>query len=246
MINGIHRGQNFSKGLDVQAKQLQLNPGIRNKILSAILVQASLLLMAGASNSSVLMPVAASILLAAISLLGICYTRKERLEEFVRIYDLPENINVTMTRELADKIALPFENLFNKQIEGLLADPQEQTITAPVDTSEESSLRVNDLTMEETLLPMLGEIKKGELEFDINQFPEQFTQRVAEKMKETYFAKQPITVEEIKTNINKIKIQGRTLGRNVAVWIQKHKLAVPAKKLDFGGVADSQAAKRRG
>jgi hypothetical protein len=235
----VSRREKFSS-----LRHLNLKPN--DRILPAIIAQASLLLMACAGNSSFL-PIAGSILMAAISLLGICYTKQERLEVFIRTYDLPENINTRMTRELADNIALPFERLFNIQIETLLADPADQTITTQVDTSEETSVRVNDLVIEETLLPMLGEINRGELKFDINTFPEQFTERVAKKMKESYFADQPITIEQITSNINTSKIQGRTLGRNVAVWVQRHNLVPNAKRFGLGSMTTgSQTAKRRG
>jgi hypothetical protein len=66
-------------------------------------------------------------------------------------------------------------------------------------------------------------------------------------MKESYFTDQPITIEQITSNINKIKIQGRTLGRNVAVWVQKHNLVSNAKRFGLGSMTTgSQAAKRRG
>lgn len=145
----------------------------------------------------------ALLVFAGSYLLGTCYTRRDSLGRMIVDKNLPATITTDITKELAEKIALPFGRKFSAWIEKLQKNPNDPRITKPVNLE---SPTIDDLAIEDVLFDMLGEANtKGE-PFDGEMFGAEYEDRLSQAMKNTYFKDQPITEEGIKQLIQALKM----------------------------------------
>lgn len=166
-------------------------------------------------------------------LIGICYTKPDRLGRMIEDNNLPRTITVDITKPLADKIAVPFGQKFKALIDSMAADPKDARINKPVKMKEPE---INDLAIEDTLFEMLGKINSDPEaieNYDDRRFREEYLTNLAVKMKKEYFQDQPITVEQIRLLIRDLKIDGRrNIAEMIANWIEDNGVFGDAP--DFG------------
>ena len=193
------------------------------------------------NNAPALVVAAAMVPLAGISvaMMGICYTRPERLAGMIRDKNLPDTITTDITKPLADKIAVPFGNKFKDLIEKMSQDKSDKRINDPIKLS---SPEVNDIAIEDVLFDMLGEMNSTGLILEAETFGKEYETRLAQAMKDAYFSQEPITVDQIKDLIKGIKIaRGKNLTELLTEWIEENAIFGSSFGFGFGFGSEDQA-----
>lgn len=163
---------------------------------------------------------------------GITYTRPDHLLESRRKYDLPETLTTDITRPLAKRIAVPFGNKFKALIAKMAQDREDPRIVSAVSFD---SPEIDDLAVEDVLFGMIRDICKGKKYFERTDFTNGYDIVLARRMKETYFAEQPITEVELRSTIQGLKIRdGMSIAELLTEWVKENGILDDAICLSFG------------